>query len=142
MKFSVISHKTKFIYKGKKRLKRSILSYIKQLGADPGDLTIIITNDYCLREINKKHLGKNYFTDVISFDYSSENNISGDIFLSIDRVRENRKIFKEKLYDELDRIIIHGILHLLGYKDDEASEKEIMINMENEFLELRSEKFK
>lgn len=138
MEVSVVSHNTKFIYKGKKNLKRSILSYMELLGAKPGTLAIILTSDLYLSEINHKHLGVRNLTDVISFDFSDQSCISGDIYVSIDRVRENAKKYNEKLYDELDRVIMHGILHLIGYNDRKESEKQIMREMENKYLEFRS----
>jgi len=140
LEITVLSHETKFIYRGKKNLKKRISRFIKHIGTPNAVLTIIITNDFNLKLINEKYLGKDYFTDVISLDYSTEDIISGDIFVSIDRVRKNSKIFKEKLYNELDRVIIHGILHLMGYNDRNKSEKKIMTYMENKFLELRMTK--
>ena len=91
-----------------------------------GDLNFILTNDRKLLEINKNFLGRDYYTDVIAFDYSIKNIISGDIFISIDTVRINSKNYKVSYKEELFRVMIHGVLHLCGYKDNTEKEKRRM----------------
>lgn len=92
----------------------------------PGDLIFIFTNDKKLLEMNIKFLKHNYYTDVISFDYSSEEIVSGEIYISIERVRKNAKRFNNTILEELLRVMIHGVLHLCGYKDKSRDEKNLM----------------
>jgi rRNA maturation RNase YbeY len=91
-----------------------------------------------LHEKNRSYLGHDTFTDIITFDYSDRDLISGDIFISIDRVRENAPINNTPFENELSRVIIHGILHLLGYKDKGKKEKEIMRKKEDFYLSLQT----
>ena len=96
-----------------------------------GQLSFIFCSDDYLLKINKKYLNHDFFTDVVSFDYTEEDRISGDIYISLDRVKENAKEFGYSLKDELHRIIIHGLLHLLGYSDKTSSLKAVMKDKED-----------
>lgn len=96
---------------------------------------IFCTDDYLL-QLNKKHLKHNTFTDIITFDYSSGSEVSGDIFISIDRVRENAETYESGLENELLRVMAHGLLHLLGYQDKTDLDKAEMRKMENEKIKL------
>ena len=100
----------------------------------PGDINIIFTSDNYLREINKKYLSRDYFTDIISFDYSDQEILSGDLFISIDRIVENAVIFGQSFENELYRVMIHGILHLSGFVDDTGESKKLMRNEENKCI--------
>lgn len=100
-------------------IKRIILDY----GKNPGNLNIIIVDDQYLIKINSDYLNHNYYTDIITFNYNREDTISGDLFISYERVRENALKYKAEFKTELLRVIIHGILHLLGYNDKSADEK-------------------
>ena len=91
-----------------------------------------------LNEKNKAYLGHDSFTDIITFDYSEKDLISGDIFISIDRVKENASLFNTSLENEFSRVIIHGILHLLGYKDKSEKEKKIIRAKEDFYLSLQT----
>ncbi len=102
-----------------------------------GDISIVFCSDTYLLEINKKFLSHDYLTDVITFDYSTEKQISGDIFISIDAVRANSKIYKQDFKKELYRVMIHGILHLLGYKDKTKMQKQVMRDKEDFYLNNR-----
>ena len=119
--------------------KRKITQWIKQtIIAEtkiPGDISIIFCSDNYLLEVNKKFLNHDYYTDIITFDYVENNIISGDIFISCDRVLENASIFKTEFINELLRIIIHGILHLLGYKDKSEEDKSTMTKKEDIYLQ-------
>lgn len=101
-----------------------------------GDISIIYCSDNQLLSINKQYLNHDYFTDIITFNYNEGNIISGDIFISIDRVEENAQKFKVELFRELYRIIIHGVLHLIGYNDKSAEEKQAMTQKEDYYLNL------
>ena len=99
------------------------------------EIAIVFCNDNYILEVNKKFLKHDYYTDIITFDYSNKNNISGELLISIDTVISNSKKFKTKFYEELHRVIIHGILHLLGYKDKTDEQKMLMKEQENYCLE-------
>lgn len=99
-----------------------------------GDISFIFCSDGYLLEVNKKYLNHDYFTDIITFDYVEDKLVNGDIFISIDRVRENAREFKTTFYNEIHRILIHGILHLLGYKDKSKKDKIIMTEKEDYYL--------
>lgn len=111
-------------------VKEEILRRNKQ----PGDINIVLTTDENLRKLNREHLSRDYFTDVITFDYSINNVITGEVYISAERVRENAGIYGTSFNSELFRIIIHGILHMLGYKDDDRTVKSIMTDAEDEAI--------
>ncbi len=102
-----------------------------------GDISFIFCSDDYLLNINQEYLNHDYYTDVITFDYVQEDEISGDIFISVERIRDNAVGFNATFEDELNRIMIHGVLHLLGYKDKSEQEKQIMTDKENEYLSKR-----
>ena len=99
-----------------------------------GDITIIFCSDDYLLSINKQYLNHDYYTDIITFDYVDENRISGDLFISLDRVRENAAKFKVEMKKELFRVVFHGILHLVGYKDKTKEEQAVMRKKEDFYL--------
>lgn len=101
-----------------------------------GDVSFIFCSDNYLLEVNKKYLTHDYYTDIITFDYVEGELISGDIFISTDRVKENAKEFSTTTENELNRILIHGILHLLGYKDKIKKDKELMTFKEDYYLNV------
>lgn len=101
-----------------------------------GDISVIFVSDEYLLEMNNQYLEHDYFTDIITFDYTEEKNLSGDLFISIDTVLSNSQDFKVPFINELHRVIIHGILHLMGYDDKTPEDKHIMQRMENESLEV------
>ena len=107
---------------------------IKKLKFKAGDISVIFCSDDYLKKININYLNHDYYTDIITFDYSDKNIISGDLFISIDRVRENADINNENFNREICRVIIHGILHLCGYNDKTSKEKEKMRKLEDVFL--------
>jgi rRNA maturation RNase YbeY len=125
-----------FLPKNRNHLKSWIRNIISGEGKNDGDITFIFTNDNNLLDINLKYLEHDYFTDIISFDYSEGFSVSGDIFISLDRVRENSENLKTDLNEELKRVIIHGILHLCGYKDKTSEERVVMTNKENSSLQI------
>ena len=102
-------------------------------------LNFIFCSDNYLLKINQEYLDHDTYTDIITFPYNSSPIIESDIYISIDRVKENSKIFKSSFLKELNRVIIHGVLHLCGYGDKNTDEKEIMRNKENEALEIFSQ---
>ncbi len=116
------------------RSKQWIKNTISKEGRKPGDITFIFCDDDYLLDINKQYLDHDYYTDIITFDYVEGDQIAGDIFISIDRVKENAATFGVSFSNELNRILIHGVLHLLGYKDKDAEEKKLMTSKEDEYL--------
>lgn len=101
-----------------------------------GDLTYIFCSDEKILEINNQYLQHDYYTDIITFDYSEDNIISGDIFISLDTVKSNSEQFKTEYKEELHRVIIHGILHLSGFSDHTEEEEKQMRNLENQAIKL------
>ncbi|MES2566250.1 MAG: rRNA maturation RNase YbeY [Bacteroidota bacterium] len=101
-----------------------------------GTINYIFCSDDELLDINLKHLNHNTYTDIITFDYTESKKISSDIFISIDRVLENAKKFDVAFEEELHRVMIHGVLHLCGYKDKSKADAELMRNKENLALNL------
>ena len=99
------------------------------------ELSIILTNNISLSKLKKKYFNVNQFTDVIAFNLSDEKDcIEGEIYISIDDVKENAKIYSESFENEFKRVIIHGGLHLMGFDDSTEDEKRTMKNLENIFL--------
>ena len=101
------------------------------------ELSFIFCSDEYLLDMNKKYLGHDYYTDVITFDNSEDNTFSGDVFISIDRVRENAGTFGQLFIDELHRVIIHGVLHLSGFDDATEQEQKTMRSKEDYYLAKR-----
>ncbi len=113
-----------------KWLKYAINTENKELG----EINYIFCNDQYLLKKNQKYLQHNTFTDIITFDYTEENRLSADIFISIERVKENAITFAVLFETELKRVIIHGVLHLMGYKDKSKEDAETMRSKENFYL--------
>ena len=100
-----------------------------------GDITIVFVTDEYLLEMNKTHLDHDYYTDIITFDYTESNFISGDLFISYDRVLDNSNKFYVTEFNELCRVIFHGVLHLCGYKDKSNEDEQLMRSKEAFYLE-------
>ena len=99
-----------------------------------GEIVYVFCDDAFLIKYNQKYLDKEYLTDIISFDYSKNEIISGDILISIDRINENSLIFEVSPVEELKRVMLHGLLHLIGFKDKTKKEKELMRRKEDYYL--------
>jgi len=113
-------------------VKRVIENFNKQ----PGDITYIFCSDKEILRINKLYLNHDYYTDIITFDYSEKGRVSGDLFISLETVKTNSEKYKTKYEEELHRVMIHGILHLCGYDDKTPEEKKIMRSKEDDALGL------
>ena len=101
-----------------------------------GEINYIFCDDDYLVEINQQYLNHDTLTDIISFDYSLGNEIHGDVYISIERVRENAEEFKVSFEEELKRVMIHGVLHYCGYKDKSESDELLMRSKEDEKIKL------
>ena len=105
-------------------------------GKRVGEVAYVFCNDDKILEVNRQYLKHDYFTDIITFDYCEGDMLSGDLFISLDTVRTNAELFHKTYDDELHRVIIHGILHLVGINDKGPGEREIMEAAENKALDL------
>ena len=128
---------TDFIFKGKalnnKWLRIVAESEIRRLG----QISIIFCSDNYILDINQRYLQHDYFTDIITFDYCEDDRLSGDLFISVDSVRENAIEYGTSFNDELNRVMVHGILHLIGYDDHTDEDIRQMRSKENYYLSLR-----
>jgi probable rRNA maturation factor len=117
------------------RLKKFLISIIKKEGKKLAELQYIFCSDDYLLAINRQYLGHDYYTDIITFELSEKGQpINAEIYISVDRVRDNARQFNSTLKDELQRVIIHGILHLCGYKDKTARDQAQMRKKEAQYL--------
>lgn len=128
---------TDFIFKG-----RAVNSSWLRLVAESeirrlGDINIIFCSDNYILDINQRFLSHDYFTDIITFDYCQGDVLSGDLFVSVDSVRENAVEYGEEFQRELRRVMVHGILHLIGYDDHTAAQQKQMRQKEDYYLSLR-----
>lgn len=118
--------------------KRKVSTWIKQSVAEEtksiGDISIILCSDDYILETNRQYLQHDYFTDIITFDYSENENLSGDLLISIHTVKNNSTTYEVSFHDELRRVIIHGVLHLCGYKDKNKKDAKLMREKENYYL--------
>ena len=124
----------KFILENQRELQKWIEEVIISENKVLGDLNYIFCSDEYLHERNIKYLNHDTLTDVITFNYCEEEIINSDIMISIDRVKENSSIFENSFSDELHRVMIHGVLHLIGYDDQTKKEKQTMRNKEDFYL--------
>ena len=102
-----------------------------------GDISIIFCSDNYILDVNMRHLQHDYFTDIITFDYCEGDKLSGDLFISVDSVRENALFYGTEFADELNRVMVHGLLHLIGYDDHTEEEQKTMREKEDYYLSLR-----
>ena len=120
------------------KLKTWIKSVIRKERSTLDELNFIFCDDKYLLEKNKTFLNHDTLTDIITFDYSEKNTVKGDVFISIERVKENAIVYKVSFENELQRVIIHGVLHLLGYKDNNEKQKREMRKKEDFYLSLKT----
>lgn len=127
----------KFRLEEKREIREWLCEVIIGKGRIPGDINIVFTSDNELVKFNIEYLNTDTFTDIITFTLSEEEKvISGDIYISIDRVRENAIKFKVKFDQEIRRVLVHGVLHLMGFSDSSVKEKRQMTTLENRYLKL------
>ena len=131
--FQFIDTKIMLLKNSNDWLKKVIATENKKLG----EIVFVFCTDSYLLEKNIQFLNNDTLTDVITFDYCEGNQISGDILISIDRVQENSEIFKVSFLSELDRVMVHGLLHLLGYKDKTKEDTKLMRYKEDSYLSIK-----
>ena len=138
---SYYTQDTNFNFKGRllnsRWLKMVAESELKRLG----DISIIFCSDNYILDVNMKYLQHDYFTDIITFDYCEGDRLSGDLFISVDSVRENASFYGTEFENELNRVIVHGLLHLIGYDDHTEEDQNTMRAKENYYLQLRKDAF-
>lgn len=110
-------------------------SEVKRLG----DVNIIFCSDNYILDVNMKYLQHDYFTDIITFDYCEGNVLNGDLFISIDTVRDNAQFYGTEFEDELNRVMVHGVLHLIGYDDHTEEDIKVMRSKEDYYLSLKKQ---
>ena len=126
-----------FPFKEKRLTSRWLKLVAEREGKRLGDVSVIFCSDNYILNVNIKYLQHDYFTDIITFDYCEGNRLSGDLFISIDSVRENAAFYGTEFADELNRVIVHGLLHLIGYDDHSDADIAVMRAKENYYLSQR-----
>ena len=134
---SYFKEDTKFDFKEKRRTNRWLKLVAESEIRRLGDISIIFCSDNYILDVNIKYLKHDYYTDIITFDYCEGETLSGDLFISVDSVRENALFYGAEFADELNRVIVHGLLHLIGYDDHSEADKKVMRSKENYYLSLR-----
>lgn len=134
---SYFFEETDFLFKGKVKNNRWLKLVAESEIRTLGDINIIFCSDNYILDINQRFLGHDYFTDIITFDYCEGEKLSGDLFISVDSVRENSVQYGTEFSDELGRVMVHGILHLIGYDDHTAAQQKQMRAKEDYYLSLR-----
>lgn len=137
-----VNYKVKFFFdqasiniKARKQLKLFVESIFRREKKSLREINYVFCNDKRLLAINREYLGHNYYTDIIAFDLSEKSDaIIAEVYISVDRVRENAIIHKSTVKRELQRVIFHGALHLCGYKDKTTTDKEQMGQREDYYL--------
>ena len=127
---------TDFKLKNKTKIKKWLKLVAESEVFSLGAVSVIFCSDNYILDINQRFLQHDYFTDIITFDYSEGEKISGDLFISVDSVRENSIEYGTEFEEELHRVIVHGILHLIGYDDHTDKEIRTMRSKENYYLSL------
>ena len=134
---SYFNEDIKFSFK-EKRLTSRWLRFVAESEAKRlGDVSVIFCSDNYILDVNIKYLKHDYYTDIITFDYCEGSRLSGDLFISIDSVRENASFYGTDFADELNRVIVHGLLHLIGYDDHTEEDIAVMRAKENYYLSQR-----
>lgn len=127
---------TKFFLKNKTSYSKWLSKVVESEGCRVGEIVFAFFNDEGLKLLNNKHLGRDYYTDVISFNDSKKKLINGNIAISVDRVKENAKTFNVSFENEMLRVMVHGVLHFLGYNDTNPKEKKEMLSAENNKIKM------
>jgi rRNA maturation RNase YbeY len=130
------NYETEFTLDNEEVISSWISSVIKSENKKEGEISYIFCDDEYLLQINQEHLQHDFYTDIISFDYTVGNELSGDIFVSVERVQENATDFNVSFDEELKRVLVHGVLHYCGYKDKSEEDELLMRNKEDEKIAM------
>lgn len=122
------------IYRERQRLRKWLMAVARDHGHNIGDLNYVLMTDKALLKFNRTFLGHNDYTDVITFDGQAGTGASGDVLMSLDRIRENAKAYHVPVQHELRRVMVHGLLHLLGHTDKTAAQRKAMSALEDRYL--------
>ncbi len=133
---SYFTQDTSFAYKGRRLTSRWLSEVASREGCRIGAVSVIFCSDPVILDVNRKYLGHDYYTDIITFDYCEEEVLNGDLFISVDTVRANALEYGTLFHEELHRVIVHGLLHLIGYDDHTEADIAEMRMKENEYLKL------
>ncbi len=136
MSISFLSENDDFFIEDFNKIKKWITKVIQENNCRVGNINYFFCSDEYLLNVNRKFLNHDTYTDIITFDYVECNRISGDILISVDRVKENAKTFAIPFSDELKRVVVHGVLHLLGQGDKTDEEALVMRKLEDNALSL------
>ena len=134
---SFFTQDTSFAFKYKRLTSKWLKEVASSEAKKIGDVSVIFCSDNYLLDVNIKYLGHDYYTDIITFDYCEGSVLSGDLFISVDSVRENASFYNVPFDEELNRVIVHGLLHLIGYDDHTPDDIATMRSKENYYLSLR-----
>lgn len=132
------SQDTTFVFKNRRNNNKWLERVAESEGCSLGEIAVVFCSDNYLLDVNRRFLGHDYFTDIITFDYCEGRILSGDLLISVDSVRDNALHYGTDFDEELHRVIVHGILHLIGYDDHSKAEQKQMRSKENEYLCLRN----
>ena len=132
------NYETDFSLENEAQFSAWISKAIQEESCKEGEINYIFCSDDYLHKINLDFLDHDTLTDIISFDYSVGKELHGDIYISVDRVKENADDFKVSFEDEISRVMIHGVLHYCGYKDKTDNDQEVMTAKEDYYLSKRS----
>jgi rRNA maturation RNase YbeY len=130
------NYETEFTLENEGAISNWISNVIKSENKNEGEINYIFCDDEYLLQINQEHLQHDFYTDIISFDYTVGNEINGDMFISIDRVKENAQDFNVSFEEELKRVLVHGVLHYCGYKDKSETDELLMRSKEDEKIAM------
>lgn len=134
---SYFTEDCKFDFKEKRLTSKWLKDVADRESRRLGDISVIFCSDEYLLDVNRKYLNHDYYTDIITFDYCEGPVLSGDLFISVDSVRENASFYGTEFADELNRVIVHGVLHLIGYDDHSDEDISIMRSKEDFYLSQR-----
>jgi rRNA maturation RNase YbeY len=123
-----------YVLASKRKIRFWLSLVLEQEKKKTGNISYIFCSDDYLLKLNNQYLNASYLTDVITFDYTEKNLVSGDVFISVERVKENAKSYKQTCFQEMLRVMLHGILHLCGYKDKTEKETAAMRKKEDYYL--------
>jgi probable rRNA maturation factor len=137
-KINFYNQEVDFRLKEKAKIRKWILQVVENEYKILGEISYIFCTDTYLLDINQQYLKHNTYTDIVTFDYSEEGKICGDLFISIERVNENAQKFSVNFEHELKRVLVHGILHLCGYKDKSEEDEKAMRAREDYYLSLQT----